>query len=574
MNPDHQVGYPETVSAPTLTDHFRQLACLAEIRGAPHAGALRATVSMLNELSPPDRAHLEQQIRRHKTPESVAIPAAALWRLRELASGEVDGALRAARAGIPYLIRRLLEFGAITHDHAVTLSDLGVLTLSDLGEALQDGRIGRFAEPAASSLAHAHDALSLEMRPIPLGRAIDVLSAVQDLIAHHCPQMDEVVIAGGARRFEPLVPQLALVARAAKPAAAMEALCAMPGHDDVLHRRPRRAILWIHQHEVDVRLGAPDDYGSVLFTQTGSPDHVRSVLARRRPTLHAGEEAVYAHATLPFIPAEMRNASGEIEAAAAGQLPRLVERSDIRGDLHMHTTYSDGQDTLAAMVAGSVALGYEYIAITDHSERAAASRTLSLDQLARQRDEVLRLRAQYPGIAILHGVEVDILPDGSLDFADAVLEQLDIVLASLHDAARQDGPALTQRCLRAIAHPLVNVITHPANRLVGRRAGYALDFEAIYAAAAETGTALEIDGAPSHLDLDAEHARAAVAAGVTVTIDSDCHRVRSLDRQMKLGLGTARRGWVEAGQVLNCRPLQDVLAFIQAKRARIAAPAK
>jgi DNA polymerase (family X) len=171
-------------------------------------------------------------------------------------------------------------------------------------------------------------------------------------------------------------------------------------------------------------------------------------------------------------------------------------------------------------------------------------------------------------MTILHGIEVDILADGRLDFSDAVLEQLDIVIASLHDRARHDGAALTRRCLTAIHHPLVNIISHPANQLVGRRAGYPLDFEALFSAAVETGTALEIDGAPSHLDLDGEHARAAVSAGVTVTIDSDCHRARALDRQMCLGVGTARRGWVEAKQVLNTRPIGEVQAFIAAKRRR------
>ena len=170
-------------------------------------------------------------------------------------------------------------------------------------------------------------------------------------------------------------------------------------------------------------------------------------------------------------------------------------------------------------------------------------------------------------MTILHGVEVDILPDGRLDFDDDVLAGFDIVVASLHEQARQDGKTLTRRCIQAIRHPLVTVISHPANRLVGRRHGYPLDFDAIHAAAIETGTALEIDGAPSHLDLDGDHARAAVGAGVTVTIDSDCHRARSLDRQMRFGIGTARRGWVEPRHVLNTRPLAELLAFIEAKRA-------
>ena len=556
------------MSAPSLSDNLRHLACLAEIRGATDAGDLRAAIATLDGLDPTQAARLEQRLRRTKSAEIPDFATAALWRMRELVSGGSETAIRAAEAGIPLLLRRLLELGAVTHEEAATLArEAGVVTFVDLQEALQDGRIERLMPaPAGARLAHAAEALLLEERPTPLGRALDILTALQDLIAHHCPQLEGVVPAGGTRRFEPLVAQLVLVCKASSPPAGIDALRAAPGVDDVVHRTPRRALLAFQQHEVDVRIAAPDDYGTVLFANTGAPPHVRAVAARRRATLHSREEDVYTHAGLPYIAPELRSATGEIDAAAAGRLPALVTRGDIRGDLHLHSTYSDGQDTLETMVSACVALGYEYIAVTDHSESAAASRTLTLDQLARQRDEILRLRAQHPGITILHGIEVDILPEGRLDFADAILEQLDIVLASLHDAARQDGAALTRRCLRAIAHPLVNVITHPANRLVGRRRGYALDFEAIYAAAAESGTALEIDGAPSHLDLDGEHARAAVAAGVTVTIDSDCHRARALDRQMALGIGTARRGWVEARHVLNCRPLGEVLAFVQAKR--------
>ncbi len=281
---------------------------------------------------------------------------------------------------------------------------------------------------------------------------------------------------------------------------------------------------------------------------------------------HASEDALYASLGLAFIPAELRQGTGEIEAAAAGRLPALVETADMRGDLHMHTTYSDGRDPLESMLAGCHALGYEYVAITDHSSGAAASRTLARDDIAHQRDDIDLLREQFPGMTILHGIEVDILPDGRLDFEDAILERFDIVLASLHNHAGQDADRLTRRSIAAIRHPLVNVLCHPANRLVGHYDGYDLDFDALYAAAIETGTALEVDGAPSHMDLDGTRARAAAAAGVTISVDSDCHRAPALARQMRFGVGTARRGWVEASQVLNTRPLAEVRAFIEAKR--------
>jgi DNA polymerase (family 10) len=220
------------------------------------------------------------------------------------------------------------------------------------------------------------------------------------------------------------------------------------------------------------------------------------------------------------------------------------------------------------MIQAAHAIGYEYIAITDHSEHAGASRTLTLSEIERQRKEIARLRGEAPGMTILHGIEVDILPDGALDCPDPVLASLDIVLASLHESAGQDFRQLTRRCLGAIHHPLVSVITHPANQLIGRRPGYDMDYAAIYQAAAETGTALEIDGAPAHLDLSGERAREAVQAGATVVIDSDCHRSRSLDRQMRMGVGTARRGWVEPRHVLNTRSAADVLAFVATKRTR------
>jgi DNA polymerase (family 10) len=220
------------------------------------------------------------------------------------------------------------------------------------------------------------------------------------------------------------------------------------------------------------------------------------------------------------------------------------------------------------MVGVGRQLGYEYVAITDHSQRSASSRKLSIDDITRQREEIEEVRRRAGNIQLLHGVEVDIMPDGTLDFDDSLLERFDIVLASLHDHAGHDGPQLTERYLAAIRHPLVSIITHPANRSPAASPGYDVDFDRLFEAAVATGTALEVDGAPGHLDLDGTLARRAVAAGVTLTIDSDGHRAEWLGRQMRFGVGTARRGWVEPHHVLNTRGVDDVRAFVARKRQR------
>jgi DNA polymerase (family 10) len=254
-------------------------------------------------------------------------------------------------------------------------------------------------------------------------------------------------------------------------------------------------------------------------------------------------------------------------AAASGALPALVSRADIRGDLHMHSTWSDGRDSIATMVDTCRTLGYEYIAITDHSPHSAAVRSLTVDGVKRQADEIAALRERYSDMAILHGCEVDILADGSLDFPDHVLESFDIVLASLHERAGQNESQLMKRYVAAMQHPLVSVITHPTNRMVPYRAGYDLDYDHLFELAASTGTVVEIDGAPAHLDLDGALARRAVTAGAAVVIDSDCHRAEMLERQMMLGVKTARRGWVEPRHVVNALPLDALRARIARKRS-------
>ena len=465
---------------------------------------------------------------------------------------------------LPFLLRRLRELRVLDEAGELALVRDGVLTLADLELAIAEQR------PLAADerLRRAAELLAQEYRSITLGRAWDILDGFIAALAVHGPWLHAIEASGAVRRAEPVVRGLTVIARAGDPARAIDLVVRLPTVTDILHRTLRRVVVLFEGYEVDVRVTTPDEYGTLLFTTTGPATHVVDVLRRRGPRLSASETEVYTNAGLAYLPPETRDGGDALDRAVRRDVPRLVEREDIRGDLHMHTTYSDGRDPLRRMIQATHALGYEYIAITDHSEHAAAARTLTLDHIARQRDEIARVREDAPGMTILHGLEVDIMPDGTLDCPDAILATLDIVLASLHDSAGQDGARLTRRCLDAIRHPLVSVISHPANQLVGRRPGYDMNYAAIYEAAAETGTALEIDGAPAHLDLNGERARDAVQAGVTVVIDSDCHRSRALDRQMRMGVGTARRGWVEPGQVLNTGTIADVRAFIARKRAR------
>jgi DNA polymerase (family 10) len=557
------------VTASDFSALLRQLGDFAEIRGASvDANAWRRLASDIENLGAAAMARLPDLARQNRLSD-LNVPPALQVTVRDLVLDGPDQTIGANWASLPWLIRRLIEFAGVDSATAATLARHGIVTLNDLEAALQDGRVSSHFSSHEEHLQLAAESLAVERLRQPLGRAVDLAEHFVLLVAAACPEIVALVPAGDLRRFEPLVESIVVVGSAPDPPATLERICTIPMVQCALFQTSRRLLLRYQQTEIDVRLAAPDEYGSALHIATGAPAHVAAVRARHAGTrLCAREEDVYADARLAFIVPELRHNTGEVEAAAAREIPVLVGREDIRGDLHMHTIYSDGRDSVATMVQAAAALGYEYIAITDHSARAAASRTVTVDTLQRQRDEIARVRERFPALAILHGIEVDIMPDGRLDFDDKVLEPLDIVLASLHDGAGHDGARLTRRCLTAIRHPLVNVITHPANRLVGRHPGYDLDFEAVYAAAVESGTALEIDGAPSHLDMDGEHARAAVRLGVTVTIDSDCHKATLLDRQMRLGVGTARRGWVEARHVLNTRPVSEVRAFVAAKRRR------
>jgi DNA polymerase (family 10) len=397
--------------------------------------------------------------------------------------------------------------------------------------------------------------------------------------------MEAITAVGSLRRFAPDVGDVALlgVAPVSRIGHVLRAFARLPLVAEVTATGPTSVTAKTSRGDVTLLLTSPEQAGAALVWHTGSRAHVDELRARAQrlglrfsdatmSRMGAGgaefalESDVYTALGLPFIAPELRSGGDEIAAAERGELPDLLAEEHIRGDLHTHSTWSDGRNTIADMVSAGKQLGYEYLAITDHSERAWSSRRLAAADVGPQREEIETLRSRVRGIEILHGIEVDIMPDGSLDFADEILEGFDIVLASLHDAADQDNAQLTERYLRAIRHPLVNVITHPANRSPAVSAGYPLDFDRLFAAAAEAGTAMEVDGAPGHLDMDGQLARRAAAAGVTIAVDSDCHRVEALSRQMRFGVGTARRGWLEPSHVLNTRTANEVRAFIARKR--------
>jgi DNA polymerase (family 10) len=429
--------------------------------------------------------------------------------------------------------------------------------------------------------------LSEDGTALPLGRAHLLASLVIREARRAAIGTNALTAVGGLRRYEPAVTTAVLLGvvpdadRRAILTAFSRLACVLRSErpDD------RSLLVSTERGDVTIHLASPDQAGAALVWHTGSGRHVDLLQARARERdlqlsdgrlvdrggktiLCPTETDVYRRLDLPYIAPELRSGADEIAAAERHELPALVVELNIRGDLHMHTTWSDGRDTTEHMVRTAKELGYEYVAITDHSQRAWSSRKLSIDDVPRQREEIDGLRGAIPGIEILHGIEVDILTDGSLDFEDGILEGFDIVLASLHVDDGQDGTRLTERYLQAIHHPLVNIITHPANRSPARSPGFDVNFDALFAAAAGTGTAMEIDGAPGHLDMDGALARRAAAAGVTITIDSDCHRAEWLARQMRFGVGTARRGWIEPRHVLNTRSAGDVRAFVAHKRAR------
>jgi len=522
-----------------------------------------------------------------------AADAEVLKRLRQMYEAGGWVLVESAIADMPADLRWLFESGAVTLEQlAAVHRALGATSAADLAAAIDDQRMRGAAGLDAtveSAIAGALPALRAHIPRIPLGRAVAIAEPILQQL-RKTPGVEWAEPAGSLRRGQDLIGDIEFVVSTDRPGEVIDEFLRGPEVTRTLHRGARRLYVLIDRVQVGIRFPEPDNAGASLLYLTGSAalaDQLRATSSlfgaplpsrpvlepretprppREEPRPAPTETDIYSALGLPWVPPEIRQGDDEVAVAARGELPVFVAPDDIRGDLHMHSIYSDGRDSVDAMVDACRALGYEYMAITDHSPHSAATRSLTPDAVKRQADEIAALRERFDDITILHGCEVDILIDGTLDFSDRVLEQFDIVLASLHERAGQERDKLLKRYLAAMHHPLVTMITHPTNRLVPHRAGYDLDYDRLFEAAVETKTILEVDGAPAHLDLDGALARRAVAAGAMVSVDSDSHRTDTLERQMYLGIVTARRGWVEPRHVVNTRSIADLRALIAAKR--------
>ncbi|NLZ94006.1 MAG: PHP domain-containing protein [Firmicutes bacterium] len=394
------------------------------------------------------------------------------------------------------------------------------------------------------------------------------------------PGIQQVQVAGAVRRCQETVTGLELVVAVSDIKQAKEALSGYPQLHQLTWKNTVGHAVHSFGVEIALYLTSEENFTPLLWQITGSEEHVKKVMAKiKRKTGYdlnspeslaklqiAKEEDIYELADLaPIIP-ELREDWGEIEAAQSGKLPQVIEAADYKGDLHVHTNWSDGTASIEQMVATAAELGYEYLAITDHSRSLKIARGLSLERLAKQKKYIESLQDKY-NLRILTGIEADILDDGSVDAPDEILAELDVVIASVHSGFRQSQAKLTERICRAMQNPYVQVIGHATGRLLGRRDPYDIDLEEVLRVAAATGTALEINSSPDRLDINDQVARLAKEAGIAVTINTDAHSQLEL-ANIVLGLSVARRGWLEKKEVLNTYPRQEILAVLQQKKRR------
>ena len=498
---------------------------------------------------------------------------------------------------LPDGVLTLIDIPGIGPKTAMLISqELGVTSVEGVEKAILDGRIAalpRLGHKAADSILRHIRAVKTKDQRTPIGGALPLAEEIIAALRSKCPEITQLSPAGSLRRWEETIGDIDLVGVSSDPAAAAEALVSLPMVREVLVRGDGKTSVVVEPGiQVDLRFAEPQAFGAMLQYFTGSQQHnirLRDYANRMGLSLNeygissrdtdkdaatdagAGaieefpdEAAFYRRLGLPYIEPELRTGLWEMEAAQQGEIPTLVTESDLKGDLHLHSDWSDGHDAIETMVEAAAALGYEYMALTDHSSGRGIANGLSDQRLEEQIGLLRSLQDDY-SITILCGSEVDIRADGSLDYPDELLARLDVVVASVHSAMSQDSKTMTQRLIKAMEHPSVTIIGHLSTRLLSRRGPTEFDLEAVLRAARDTGTALEINASPERLDLKDIHAYRARELGVPLVINTDSHHFYHLG-QRRYGLGVARRAWCRPENILNTLPVDRFLGYIRAPK--------
>jgi len=490
--------------------------------------------------------------------------------------------LEELRNSLPKGVLQLIEVEGIGPKIAMRLNEeLGVTNLEELEQAAKAQKIrvlkGFGAKKEENILKAITEYRSRSTRFL-LGEVLPIIQGILNYMGDS-PDVRLVEVAGSARRRKETVGDLDVLVSSLTPEAVTERFCSMPPIIRVLGRGPTKSTVVLQNMlQVDLRVIPPESYGAALQYFTGSKEHnvkLRTIgvkagyklneygLYRRDndELVEAEDEAkIYQALGMRWMPPELRENTGEIEAAMEGKLPNLVTLDQIRGDLHVHTNYSHAIDPLEDMVRKAIDMKLDYLAITDHSQSLAIARGLKEDKLMEQIKEVKRLDEEYSEIRLLTGTECDIKSDGSMDYSDEVLEQLDWVVASIHIGMQRDEETITSRIIDAIHNPYTRVIGHPTGRLIQKRNPYEVNLDKIFEAAAEQKVFMEINCSPSRLDLRDVDARRAKEAGVKLTLGSDAHSVAQMEF-LPLGVSVARRGWLEPEDVVNTWGLEKVLGF-------------
>jgi DNA polymerase (family X) len=537
------------VSNAEIAAKLESLAALMELNGASYyaARAYRRAAELIRET----RAPVAELVSEGRARELRGIGSGIETRLRELVeTGDLEELRELEHTVKPELVA-LAHLLRMTPKRMRELADtLGVRTRDELREAVEDGRLAALPGVGPKTVERLREGLSRSSKPRPrrgllLNRAWGLARGVADAL--------DGTVAGDPRRWRDSCEEFAVVVAAEEPTAVLDAFEALPEIVSVVEREPERALgVTVEGVPVELVTAPPSRAGTALLRATGSEQYVRAL--EPLPDA-AAEEEVYAALGVPWCPPELRERPHREEPP-----PFLVRVDDIHGDLHVHSTWSDGKASVLEMAEAAGARGYEYLAICDHTPNVRVVPGLDADDLRRQGEEIAVTNELVAPFRVLRGVECDILPDGSLDLPDDVLDELDWVQLSLHAGQRGAREELTRKVTEAMRHPAVRSLSHPTGRLINHRPPNALDLEQAFAVALEEGVALEVNGLPDRLDLRDEHVREAIDAGVAITCSTDAHSVRGLGN-MRLSVATARRGWATVADVLNTKPLEQVLAL-------------